>query len=52
MNVPREHGLFISKGTYNALRFLMNLNVDKLYRLNLNNEIKAEIEKVTTFFIW
>ncbi len=48
---PREHGLFISKGTYNALRFLMNMNVDKLYRLNLNNDIKAEIEKVTTFLI-
>ena len=29
----------------------MNLDIDKLYRLNLNNEIKAEIEKVTTFLI-
>ncbi len=48
---PREHGLFILKGTYNALRFLMNMNIDKLYRLNLNNEIKVEIEKVTTFLI-
>jgi len=48
---PKEHGLFISKGAYNSLRFLMNMNVDKLYRLNLNNEIKAEIEKVTTFLI-
>jgi DNA repair protein RecO (recombination protein O) len=48
---PKEHGLFISKGTYNALRFLMNMNIDKLYRLNLNSEIKAEIEKVTTFLI-
>jgi DNA repair protein RecO (recombination protein O) len=48
---PKEHGLFISKGTYNALRFLMNMNMDKLYRLNLNNEIKSEIEKVITFLI-
>ena len=48
----KEHGLFISKGAYNALRFLKNMNVDKLYRLNLNNEIKDEIEKVTTFFIY
>ncbi|WP_315071099.1 DNA repair protein RecO [uncultured Clostridium sp.] len=48
---PKEHGVFISKGTYNALRFLMNMNVDKLYRLNLNDEIKAEIEKVITFLI-
>lgn len=48
---PREHGIFISKGAYNALKFLMSMNVDKLYRLNLNKEIKAEIEKVTTFLI-
>lgn len=48
---PKEHGLFISKGAYNALRFLSNMDADKLYRLKLNNEIKAEIEKVTTFLI-
>lgn len=48
---PKEHGLFISKGAYNSLRFLMNIDVDKLYRLNLNKEIKAEIEKVITFLI-
>lgn len=48
----KDHGLFISKGAYNALRFLKNLNVDKLYRLNLNNDIKDEIKKVTTFFIY
>ena len=48
---PREHGLFILKGTYNALRVLINMDIDKLYRLNLNNQIKAEIEKVTTFLI-
>lgn len=46
---PKEHGVFISKGAYNALRFLMNMDIDKLYRLNLNNEIKSEIEKVITF---
>lgn len=48
---PKEHGFYISKGTYNALRYLITVNVEKLYRLNLNNEIKGEIEKVTTFFI-
>ncbi|EKQ50323.1 MULTISPECIES: DNA repair protein RecO [unclassified Clostridium] len=48
---PKEHGMFISKGTYNALRFLMNMDIDKLYRLNLNNEIKEELEKVITFLI-
>lgn len=48
---PKEHGLFISKGTYSSLRFLMTMDTDKLYRLNLNKEIKKEIEKVTTFLI-
>ena len=48
---PKEHGVYISKGAYNALRYLMATNVDKQYRLNLNSEIKNEIEKVTTFFI-
>lgn len=48
---PKEHGLFISRGAYNSLKFLMNMSIDKLYRLNLNEEIKAEIEKVTTFLI-
>ncbi|ABR33030.1 DNA repair protein RecO [Clostridium beijerinckii] len=48
---PKEHGVFISKGAYNALRFLMNMDIDKLYRLNLNNEIKSEIEKVITFLV-
>lgn len=29
----------------------MNMDIDKLYRLNLNNEIKSEIEKVITFLV-
>ena len=48
---PKEHGVFISKGAYNALRFLRNMDIDKLYRLNLNHEIKSEIEKVITFLV-
>ncbi|WP_143314680.1 DNA repair protein RecO [Clostridium sp. HBUAS56017] len=47
----KEHGLFISKGAYNALRFLLNTPSDKIYKLNLSNDIKKEIEKVTTLII-
>jgi DNA repair protein RecO (recombination protein O) len=47
----KEHGLYISKGTYNALRFLLNTPSDKIYKLNLSKDIKKEIEKVTTFMI-
>lgn len=47
----RVHGLYISKGTYNALKFLSNTSSDKVYRLNLSKDIKQEIEKVITFII-
>lgn len=47
----KSHGLYISKGAYNALRYLSNISSDKVYRLNLTDDIKKEIEKVTTFII-
>ncbi|MDS0524045.1 DNA repair protein RecO [Clostridium sp. SHJSY1] len=47
----KEHGLYISKGTYNALRFLIKTPSEKIYKLNLSDDIKKEIEKVTTFMI-
>lgn len=47
----KEHGLYISKGAYNAIRYLNNTPLDKIYRLNLTDDIKKEIEKVTTFMI-
>lgn len=50
-NCNRQHGLYVSKGTYNALKFLSNTTADKIYRLNLSEEIKKEIEKVTTHII-
>lgn len=48
---PKNHGLYISRGTYNALRFLTNMKQDKIYMLNLSDDIKKEIAKVTTFII-
>ncbi len=48
---PKEHGIHVSKGSYNVLKFLKNFHMSKLYRLNLNDEIKKEIERVTTFLI-
>ncbi|MDD6795017.1 MAG: DNA repair protein RecO [Clostridiaceae bacterium] len=47
----KEHGMYVSKGAYNALRFLINTPSDKIYRLSLNKDIKNEIAKVTTFII-
>ncbi|MBE6051640.1 MAG: DNA repair protein RecO [Clostridium sp.] len=46
-----QNALHISKGAYNALKFLMNTSSDKIYKLNLTKDIKKEIEKVTTYFI-
>lgn len=47
----KEYGLHISKGAYNALKFLSKMPSDKIYRLNLNQDIKKEIEKVTLTII-
>lgn len=46
-----EHGTYISKGAYNAIKFLFNTPSDKIYKLNLSKEIKKEIEKISTFII-
>lgn len=48
---PKQHGIYVSKATYNAIRFLTNANADKIYRLNLDLKTKSEIEKITTFII-
>ena len=50
-NCKREHGIYISKGTYNALRFLNNTPMDKIYRLSVSKDIRKEIERVTTYII-
>lgn len=47
----KEHSVFISKGAYNAIKFLINTASDKIYTLNLSKDIKGEIEKVTTLII-
>ena len=44
----KEYGFFISKPAYNALRFLKNTSMDKVYRLNVNDEIKKQMERVIT----
>lgn len=50
-NCTREAGINISKGAYNALKFLMRTSSDKAYGLNLSKDIKNEIGKVTTLII-
>ena len=47
----RQHGIYLSKGAYNSLKFLLNTSPDKIYRLKISNDIKKEIEKVTTYII-
>ncbi|WP_083573528.1 DNA repair protein RecO [Clostridium fallax] len=48
---PKEHGMFISKAAYNSLRFLNKTPMDKIYRLNLTEDVKKEIFKITYFII-
>ena len=47
----KEYGFSISKPAYNALRFLKNTSMDKVYRLNVNDEIKKQMERVITNII-
>lgn len=47
----REHGMYLSKGAYNSLKFLLNTSPDKIYTLKISKDIKKEIEKVTTYII-
>lgn len=47
----RENGMYLSKGAYNSLKFLINTSPDKIYRLKISNDIKKEIEKITFYII-
>lgn len=47
----KTHGLYVSKGCYNSLKFLFNTTADKIFTLNLSKDIKKEIERVTSFII-
>lgn len=48
---PKEYGINLSKATFNALRFLSNTTLDKVYRVNLTKDMKEEIFKLTSSII-
>ncbi|MGL4990861.1 MAG: DNA repair protein RecO [Sarcina sp.] len=45
------NGISISRPAFSALRFLNNATLDKVYRVNLNNNMKEELFKVTQSII-
>jgi DNA repair protein RecO (recombination protein O) len=47
----KASGITISRAAYNALKFLNNVPMDKVYRLNISSEVKKEIYKVTSNLI-
>lgn len=47
----KSNGIFISRPTFSALRFLNNATLDKVYRVNLNSDMKEELFKVTQAII-
>ena len=47
----RKDGIHVSKGTYNSLKFLSKMELSDGYKLKLSDDIKMEIEKVTTLLI-
>ena len=48
---PKEHGIYISKPAYNSIKFLLKTPMDKIYKLNINDDVKKDIRKITTFII-
>ncbi len=48
---PKEHGVYLSRASFNALRFLNSATLDKVYRVNLNEEMKEELFKINSFII-
>ncbi len=47
----KENGISISRAAFNSLKFLNNTPLQKVYRLNLDMEVKKEIYKVTSTII-
>lgn len=45
------NGVNISNTTYNALKYLIKLPIEKVYRLQLNPETKKELRKLLSMFI-
>lgn len=43
--------IFLSKASFNSLKFLSNTSFEKLYRLNLSEDIRKELYKVLTTMI-
>jgi DNA repair protein RecO (recombination protein O) len=50
-NCEKQHGIYISKPAYNSIKFLIKTPMDKLYRININDDVKREINKVTSYII-
>lgn len=50
-NCPKEDGMYISNGTYSALKYLNKFPLAKINRINLSEKIKSEVEKVLEVII-
>lgn len=47
----KEKGIYINKASFNALKFLDNIPLEKVYRVNLSKVVKDELSKVTSILI-
>ena len=47
----KEKGMYINKASFNALKFLNNISLEKVFRLNISKEVKDELAKVTSILI-
>jgi len=47
----RVNGMYVSYATYNILKFLVKVSIDKIYRITMKKEEKEELYKVLSVFI-
>lgn len=47
----KVNGIFIKNASFNALKYISKISLDKVYRLNLSKEVKCELYKILALII-
>lgn len=51
VDCERVNGIYVSNGTYNALKYLTKIPLENVYRISLSKEIKEELYKILSLVI-
>jgi len=50
-NCEKVNGMYVSYATYNILKFLVKVSIDKVYRISMKKEEKDELYKILSIII-